>query len=98
LRTEIIHVAGTHADVPALIEGRATLVSRTNQYGETIHRRHPKAMRRRSDSGDWPAISAVTAFEGIPADRLAIGVDVGMGPCGNDSGEDGREACKQDCA
>jgi len=98
LRVDIIHIAGTHAYVPALVEGGTTLVSRTNQYGEAIHRCHPKAVRRRFYGADWPAIVAVTAFDRVPADQLAIWVDVGMWPCGNDSGEDGREARKQECA
>ena len=85
--------------MPALIKGRATPpVARTDQDGDAVYGGHPKAIWPRLYGGYRPAIAAVTAFGGIPADQLAIWVDVGMGPCGNDSGEDGREACRQDCA
>jgi hypothetical protein len=64
--------------------GRTTPVTRTNQYCEPVHRGHPKAMGRRFYGGYWSAIPPVTAFEGVPTNLLAIGVDVSMRSCGND--------------
>jgi hypothetical protein len=96
LRTSIIHFARAHADVPALIKGRTTLVTRTHQYREAVHCGHPKAKGRRLNGGYRSAITAVTAFGGIPADLLAVAVDMDMGPRRHDACKDSRKSHKQD--
>jgi hypothetical protein len=51
MRAGIVHFAGAHADVPALIKRRSSLITWANQDREPVYGRHPKAMQRQFARG-----------------------------------------------